>query len=49
MKRKINLKWYIKRLEYVASTHKALNNDENFKSVVNDLKKLDNYNVFREA
>jgi hypothetical protein len=36
MKQKINLKWYINRLEYVARTHKALNNDENFKSVMKD-------------
>ncbi len=49
MKRKINLKWYIKRLESVARKHKPLNNDETFKSVLNDLNKLDNYNVFREA
>jgi hypothetical protein len=49
MKREINLKWYIKRLESVARKHKALNNDETFKSVLNDLNKLDNYNVFREA
>ncbi len=47
MKQKVNLKWYINRLEYVARTHKALNNDENFKSVMKDLKTLNNYNVFR--
>jgi uncharacterized protein (UPF0335 family) len=49
MKKKINLMWYIKRLEYLAREHKSLNDDKIFKSVMNDLNKLDNYNVFREV
>lgn len=49
MKKEINLKWYIKRLEYLSDKHKTLNNDNVFKSVLNDLKKLDSYKIFREA
>jgi|11BtaG_2_1085332.scaffolds.fasta_scaffold24269_4 hypothetical protein len=49
MKQKINLKYYIKRLEYLAQKNKSLNNDETFKSVIKDLNKLDNYNVFKEV
>lgn len=49
MKQKINLKYYIKRLEYLAQKNKSLNNDETFKSIMKDLNKLDNYNVFKEV
>ena len=49
MKKEINIKWYIKRLESLARKHKPLNNDETFKSVLEDLNKLDNYKIFREA
>ena len=49
MRQEINLKWYIKRLESLARKHKPLNNDETFKSVLEDLNKLDNYKIFREA
>jgi len=47
MNQKINLKWYISRLEFVARNHKSLNNDETFKAVMRDLKTLNNSNVFR--
>jgi len=47
MNQKINLKWYINRLESVARNHKSLNNDETFKAVMRDLKTLNNSNVFR--
>ena len=49
MRQEINLKWYIKRLESLARKHKPLNNDETFKSVLEDLNKLDNYKIFREV
>jgi hypothetical protein len=48
MKKKINLNWYIKRLESVNRNHQALNNDETFKSIMDDLNKLNKDNVFRE-
>jgi len=49
MKQKINFKWYVNRLEYVARKHKSLNDDETFKALMSDLKTLSNSNVFRET
>ena len=49
MKKKINLNWYIKRLESVKRNHQALNNDKTFKSIIDDLNKLNKDNVFRES
>ena len=47
MKKKVNLKWYINRLESVARNHKSLNNDETFKAVVRDLNTLNDSNIFK--
>lgn len=49
MKQKINLKWYVNRLESVARNHKSLNNDETFKAVMRDLNTLHDLHVFRET
>jgi len=49
MKKKINLNWYIKRLESVKRNHQALNNDKTFKSIMDDLNKLNKDNFFRES
>ena len=48
MKQKINLNWYINRLESVKRNHQSLNDDEIFKSIIDDLNKLNKDNVFRE-
>jgi hypothetical protein len=47
MKQKINLKWYINRLESVARNHKSLHNDETFKAVMRDLNRLKGADIFR--
>ena len=49
MKKKINLNWYINRLESVKRNYQSLNNDETFKSIIDDLNKLNKDNVFRES
>jgi len=49
MKQKINLKWYVNRLESVARNHKSLNDDETFKAVMRDLNTLNNYDVFKKT
>jgi len=49
MKKRINLNWYINRLESVKRNHQSLNDDKTFKSIINDLSKLNKDNVFRES
>jgi len=49
MKQKINLKWYVNRLESVARNHKSINNDKTFNAVMRDLNTLNDSNVFRET